>query len=106
MTADGKFDEPDSLSLKAIVYATVKVHDCTITVTKKTTTPDICSGSKASYEIVVKNNSDQFSWTGSVIDDKLGTQEDPVTLAAGASKTYTPTSGALPANQTNTVTAD
>src|SRR5262245_66688899 len=81
-----KFNDPASSSAKATADATVKVHDCTIGVTKKTTTPDICSGSKASYEIVLTNNSDQFSWTGSVVDDKLGTQDASLTLAAGASK--------------------
>src|SRR5262249_55257048 len=98
----------DANGVKATASATAPVagHNCTNGVTKKTTTPDICSGSKASYEIVVTNNSDQFSWTGSVVDDKLGTQDASLTLAAGASKTYTPTSGALTANQTNTVTAD
>jgi hypothetical protein len=104
--ADGKFDDPASTSASATASATVKVHDCTITITKKTTTPDICKGSTASYEIVVTNNSDKFSWTGSVVDDKLGTLDASLTLGPGASKTYTPTSGPLTAETTNTVKAD
>jgi hypothetical protein len=106
VTADGKFDDPASSSATQTATVTVKVHDCTISVTKETSTPDICSGKTASYKIVVTNNSDKFSWTGSVIDDKLGTLDATLTLGPGASKTYTPVSAPLTADQTNIVTAD
>ncbi len=98
--------DPDGNTATASATATVTGHTCTISITKVTSTPNICSGSTASYTIVVTNNSDFFSWTGSVIDDKLGTLDATLTLAHGASKTYNITSGALTADQTNTVTAD
>ncbi len=106
VTADGKFDDPAKTSATQTASASVKVHTCSISITKVTTTPNICSGSTASYTIVVTNNSDFYSWTGSVIDDKLGTLDATLTLGVGGSKTYNITTGALTANQTNTVTAD
>ena len=83
--------------------ATVTAHDCSITVTK-TNSGDVCDGGTVDYTITVKNNSDLYDWTGDVTDDKLGTLATGVTIAAGDTATYTP-STTVTGTVTNIVTA-
>jgi hypothetical protein len=104
-TADGKFDDSAGATAKASASATVTGHVCTISITKTPSVTDVCNGSTVSYTIKVTNNSDKFSWTGSVVDDILGTLSASTTLAAGGSATFTP-SGTISGTVKNTVTGD
>ena len=90
--------------MSANAQATVTTHACDISVTKTALTPAVCTGATASYSITVRNNSDAFTWTGSVSDDKLGPIATNISLAPGASQTFTK-SGTVTGTVTNVATA-
>ncbi len=71
----------------AAVSATVTGHDCTISLTK-VADASACQGATASYELVVTNHSDRFTWTGTLTDAALAFTQ-AVTLAPGASAKFT-----------------
>jgi hypothetical protein len=113
VTATGSWD---SLTPDASDTATVDVtaHDCTITVTKTPSETDVCNGSTVDYDYTVTNNSDEFDWTGDVIDDAgtpLDTSDDVVlandaTIAAGGHADYEQNGVAITGTVTNIVKAD
>ena len=106
VTATGDWDEA-SPAATATADATVTVHDCTITVTKEAADDAVCVGGSTTYDITVTNNSDEFTWSGSVNDDVLGEIDADLTLAPGATESYLGiASGALAVDTTNIVTAD
>ena len=85
---------------------TVTSHACDITVTKVPAASAVCDGATVTYTYTVTNNSDEFTWTGSLTDDILGPiGTGPVTIAPGATETFT-ADGAITGTVTNTVTAD
>ena len=86
VTATGAFNDPASTSANASAEATVTGHICTITVTKTPSDTDVCNGSTVDYDYRVTNNSDEFDWTGDVVDDSgtPGVPGDDVVLATGA----------------------
>ena len=91
-TASGTFADSDSSSDSATASATVTGHNCTVTVTKVPSQRDVCNGSKVGYEYTVKNNSDLYSWSGKLDDDVIGSIDDSITLAAGASEKFSASS--------------
>ena len=94
--ADGSFS--DGTLASAMADATVTGHDCTITVTKSNP-DDVCDGGEVTYDYTVTNNSDQFTWTGTLSDDQLGVIDGSITLGPGASDSFSAS-----ANITGTVT--
>ena len=88
VTADGAFDDPASSSASANANATVTGFICTISLTKTPSAENVCNGATVTYEYVATNNSPQFTWTGNLNDDQLGTISDPLVLAPGASQTF------------------
>ncbi|MET0773230.1 MAG: hypothetical protein ABWZ82_09110, partial [Candidatus Limnocylindrales bacterium] len=104
-TATGAFNDPDDTSAELTSEpVTVTSHACDITVTKTAVTPAVCQGATASYQITVTNESDRFTWTGSVVDDVLGSLATEVTIGPGESVSFTPTHETSD-TVTNTVTA-
>src|SRR5207253_821375 len=104
-TATGALNDPSSTSASASASATVTGHTCGISVTKTPAHNDVCNGSSVTYTYSVTNNSDQFSWTGSLSDNILGDiSGGPFTLAAGASQGFTAT-GTISGQVDNTATA-
>ena len=91
-TASGTFADSDSSSDSATASAKVTGHNCTVTVTKVPSQSDVCNGSKVGYEYTVKNNSDLYSWSGKLDDDVIGSIDDSITLAAGASEKFSASS--------------
>ena len=104
VTATGTFADPAATVASANAQATVRTHACDISITKTALTPAVCTGTTASYSITVRNNSDAFTWTGSVSDDKLGPIATNISLAPGASQTFTK-SGTVTGTVTNIATA-
>jgi hypothetical protein len=105
-TATGTFDDPDATSDSDTATATVTGHVCTISVTKHADADTVCRGESTTYDFTVHNNSDQFTWSGSVVDNVVGTIDASLTLAPGGTATYNNVAGPpLNANSTNTVTA-
>ena len=106
-TATGSFGDPDTT--EAVVTSdpvTVTSHACDITVTKVPAASAVCDGASVTYTYTVTNNSDEFTWTGSLTDDILGlSATGPVTIAPGDTETFT-ADGAITGTVTNTVTAD
>jgi hypothetical protein len=92
-TATGTFDDSTSTSVSASSTATVTGHNCTITFTKTPSRTTVCNGSNTpvTYTYVVTNNSDFFTFSGSITDDKLGSIGSFGPLAPGASATLTKT---------------
>jgi len=88
-TADGAFDDPDATAASDTAEADVTGHDCTITVTKTPDQTDVCNGSTVTYTYVITNNSDQFTWTGSLSDDQLGTIATGIVIGPGLTDTET-----------------
>src|SRR5262249_32218119 len=71
----------------------------------KTAAPaSVCNGASVTYTYVVTNNSDAFTWTGSLTDDKAGTISASFSLAPGISQTVT-ARNAITGSATNTATA-
>jgi hypothetical protein len=105
-TATGTFTDSVGATDSDSASATVTGHDCTITVTKSADDHLICIGDSTTYDFTVTNNSDLYSWTGSVVDNVVGTIAASVTLAPGQTATYNNVAGPpLNVNTTNTVTA-
>jgi len=106
VTPTGAFNDTDASAATDSASATVTGHDCTISITKAPSMIDVCteSDTEVTYTITVTNNSDEFEWTGDVVDDVLGTLATGVTIPAGEFVTYTPTH-TVNATTTNTVTA-
>ncbi|HEU5211596.1 MAG TPA: hypothetical protein VFU10_02390 [Gaiellaceae bacterium] len=103
-TANGTFNDSKPTSASATASATVTGHTCTIALTKTPNVSNVCNGGPVTYTYTVTNNSDLFTWTGSLTDDKLGTIAASITLTAGQSKTFT-ASGNVTGTVTNTATA-
>jgi hypothetical protein len=103
-TASGVFDDPASSVATADASATVTGHNCTISLTKTPDITEVCQGSETvvTYTYVVTNNSNFFTWTGTLTDDKLGAINGTITLNPGESKTFTANT---PISQTTTNTA-
>jgi hypothetical protein len=105
VTAAGAFDDPDATATNDTASDTVNVSDCTITVTKSADADQVCSGDSTTYDFSITNNSG-FNWTGSLIDDVVGTIADPLSLTPGETKSFLNVAGpALTQDTTNTVTA-
>ncbi len=104
-TASGTFTDSANTTASATASATVTGHTCTISLTKTAGTTNVCNGSSTpvTYTYVVTNNSDFFSVSGSVTDDKLGSIGS-FSLAHGASATLTK-STTISGTVTNTGTA-
>jgi len=94
-----------SITKTATATATVNGHVCTIGITKVPRVKDVCNDKPIIYDIVVTNNSDKFEWTGSVIDDVLGTLDASTVIAAGKTESYAPSHNTT-GEVKNTVTAD
>jgi len=106
VTASGDWDGATPAA-SANASATVTSHDCTITVTKEAADDAVCTGGSTTYDITVTNNSDEFTWSGTVDDDVLGLIDGALVLGPGASQDYLDIpSGALAVDTTNIVTAD
>src|SRR5207302_5962344 len=103
-TASGAFDDPSSTSASKTATATVNGHACSISLTKTPDQTSVCNGSSVTYTYVVTNNSDAFSWTGTLTDNVLGTISGSFTLAPAAHQTFTK-SGAITGTVNNTATA-
>src|SRR5205823_3559795 len=73
-TATGTFTDASSTSATATDTATVTGHLCTISLDKTAGTGNVCTGSSTSvtYTYIVTNNSDFFTVSGSITDDKNG----------------------------------
>ncbi|HWQ11726.1 MAG TPA: hypothetical protein VNL77_02940 [Roseiflexaceae bacterium] len=103
-TATGTFTDPAGTSASASASATVVGHACTISVTKTPSQADVCNGSTVEYTYTVTNDSDFFSWSGSLVDDVNGTIAAAITLTPGETQTFT-ASGTVTGTVTNTATA-
>ena len=101
VTATGT--SPDATAATATTEATVTGQDCTITLTKTASATETCDGSTVTYDLTVTNDSDNFTWSGTVSDPLLGVTQN-VTLVPGESRTLTP-SGVVTGVTTNTATA-
>src|SRR5262249_58611393 len=88
-TASGAFNDPASTTASANAQATVTGHVCTISLTKTPDKTSVCNGDTGTYTYVVANNSYAFTWTGSLTDDTIRSEERRVGKAstAGRSKT-------------------
>ena len=105
--ASGAFDDPASTSASDTATATVTGHVCTISVTKSADADLICRGESTTYDFSVTNNSDEFTWTGDLVDDVVGTIATGVVLLPGETEEFNNVAGPiLNADTTNTVTAD
>jgi hypothetical protein len=91
-------------SVSATASATVTAHNCSISLTKTPSATAVCNGASVTYTFVVTNNSDKYSWSGSLTDDVLGTIAASITLAPGGSQTFTK-SATINGTVTNTGTA-
>src|SRR5207249_3689904 len=68
--------------------STVTAHDCSITVTKSNP-DDVCTGGEVTYDYTITNNSDEFVWTGTLVDDQLGdVGGGTITLAPGETQSF------------------
>ena len=114
VTASGTFNDGSSSSASDSDSSSVSSHDCSITVTKTPSQTQVCNGDTVDYAYTVKNNSDEFDWTGDVVDDN-GTPGDTsddvtlasnVTIAAGDTKNYSRTGVVINGTVTNIVKAD
>src|SRR5262249_15151449 len=103
-TASGALNDPASTSASSTATATVTEHVCTISLTKPPSATDVCTSKSVTYTYVVHNNSDAFTWSGKLTDDKNGTIADPLSLAPNESKTFT-ASANISGDVTNTATA-
>jgi hypothetical protein len=88
-TASGTFDDSSSTTAQATATATVTGHDCTISLTKTPDQTSVCNGTLVTYTYVITNNSDFFTWTGTLTDDKLGAIDGTIVLGPGGSQTFT-----------------
>src|SRR5262249_41981620 len=88
----GAFSDPAITTTSRKAKATTTGHAWTISVTKTPDKSTVCNGDTVTYTYVVTNNSDAFTWTGSLTDDTI-------TLPAGAA------SFSIPAGQSKTFTA-
>src|SRR3989442_11219220 len=70
-TADGAFDDPAASKAKETALATVTGHDCGISLRKTPNVTSVCNGTTVTYTYVITNNSDAFSWVGSLEDDLI-----------------------------------
>src|SRR5262249_26520772 len=86
-TASGACNVPGRTRPRSNADATVTGHVCTISLTKTPAQTNVCNGSTVGYTYVVTNNSDAFTWTGTLTDDKLGAINGSITLAPGGSQT-------------------
>src|SRR5262249_5679559 len=104
-TASGTFDDVNSTTSSATATATVTVLTCTFSITTTPTSTSVFYPTRRSSDLsyVVTNNSDFFSVSGSVSDDKLGSIGNFGPLAPGASQTLTKVA-AVNGTQTNTGT--
>ena len=89
VTATGAFDDPDATAAGDTATDTVNVHDCTISLTKTPSQTDVCNGTTVTYTYVITNNSDEFTWTGDLTDDQLGTIATGITIGPGLTDTET-----------------
>ncbi len=87
----------------AVVSATVTGHTCTISLVKTPSATETCDGSTVSYDITVRNDSDRYTWSGTVSDPLLGISAS-VTLAPGESWSLSG-SGVITGEVTNTASA-
>jgi hypothetical protein len=89
----------------ATATATVTAFNCTITVTKTPRQTQVCNGSTVTYDYTVTNNSTQFTWSGTFVDNVLGNiGTQPVVLAPGASVNRS-LNGVVTGEVNNTATA-
>jgi hypothetical protein len=103
-TANATFDDPASTTASAEAEATVTAHICTISLTKTPNQMEVCNGASVDYTYVVTNNSDFFTWTGTLSDDKIGSIDGSITLDPEESQTFT-ASGTINGTVTNIATA-
>src|SRR5262249_25824871 len=99
-TASGAFNDPASTSASASKSATVTGHVCTISLTKTPSQTSVCNGASVTYTYIVSNNSDAFTWTGTLSDAKLWTTIGTITRVPGLSQPLT-----APATTTGSVTS-
>jgi uncharacterized repeat protein (TIGR01451 family) len=105
VTGDGTFDDSDSTTASDTATATVESHDCTITVTKSDPA-DVCDGGEVTYDYSITNNSDEFTWEGTLIDDQLGdVGGGTITLAPGETQNFSANAN-ITGSVTNIVTGD
>ena len=105
VTGDGTFDDADSSSASDTATATVSSHDCSITVTKSNP-DDVCDGGQVTYDYSITNNSDTFTWTGTLIDDQLGdVGGGTITLDPGETENFSANAN-ITGTVTNIVTGD
>jgi len=98
-TASGTFNDGSSTTASASDSSSVTAHDCSITVTKSNP-DDVCDGGQVTYDYTITNNSDQFTWTGTLVDDQLGdVGGGTITLAPQGTQSFSAN-----ANITGTVT--
>ncbi len=68
---------------------TVTSHECGITLTKLPAASAVCDGATVTYSYAVTNNSDEFTWTGTLVDSVLGpVGTDPIVLGPGETLTF------------------
>ncbi len=84
---------------------TVTSHECGITLTKLPAASAVCDGATVTYTYAVTNNSDEFTWTGTLVDSVLGpVGTDPIVLGPGETLTFE-ADGPITGTVENTVTA-
>src|SRR5262249_58575785 len=90
----------------ANAMATVTVTGGTMSLTKTPDKTSVCNGDTVTYTYVVTNNSDAFTWTGSLTDDTITLPAGAASFSipAGQSKTFT-ASAAITGSVTNKATA-
>jgi hypothetical protein len=104
VTATGAFDDVDASAATDSDSATVTAHDCTITITKSPRAESVCNGSTVTYDYSVTNNSDYFTWSGTLSDDVLGQINGAITLDPGETE-YFSAVGEIVGEVINTATA-
>jgi hypothetical protein len=105
-TATATATDSKGQTATATATATVTGHVCTISLTKTPSQTNVCNGSSVTYTYVVTNNSDYFTWTGSLTDDTISLPAGAASfsLSPGESKTFT-ASANINGTVTNTATA-
>ena len=103
-TATGTFNDTASTQASATASATVRGHVCTISITKTPSATEVCNGLSVTYTYAVINNSDFFTWSGSLVDDVNGSINGSFSLSNGQTKTFT-ASDTIVGTVTNNATA-